>query len=57
MSRVFSSLQRFLTLFPPAAGTARGWACWPMCGAIAKNGSFFNSHRMVRRYVLDAYSR
>ncbi len=28
-----------------------------MQGAIAKNGSFFNSHRMVRRYVLDAYSR
>lgn len=28
-----------------------------MQGAIAKNGAFFNSHRMVRRYVLDAYSR
>ena len=28
-----------------------------MRGAIRRNGSFFNSHRMVRRYVLDAYSR
>ncbi|MFC5499356.1 alpha-glucan family phosphorylase [Caenimonas terrae] len=24
---------------------------------IAHNGSFFNSHRMVRRYVLEAYAR
>jgi len=24
---------------------------------ITRNGSFFNSHRMVRRYVLEAYSR
>lgn len=28
-----------------------------MRNAIARNGSFFNSHRMVRRYVLEAYSR
>ena len=25
--------------------------------AISRNGSFFNSHRMLRRYVLEAYSR
>lgn len=28
-----------------------------MKGAIAKNASFFNSHRMMRRYVSDAYIR
>jgi starch phosphorylase len=28
-----------------------------MLGAIAKNGSIFNSHRMMRRYASDAYLR
>jgi starch phosphorylase len=28
-----------------------------MKGAIAKNASFFNSHRMMRRYASDAYVR
>jgi glycogen phosphorylase len=28
-----------------------------MKGAISKNASFFNSHRMMRRYVSDAYVR
>jgi len=28
-----------------------------MKGAIAKNASFFNSHRMMRRYVTEAYLR
>lgn len=28
-----------------------------MKGAIAKNASFFNSHRMMRRYASDAYIR
>ena len=28
-----------------------------MKGAIAKNASFFNSHRMMRRYVTEAYTR
>ncbi|MBS0389031.1 MAG: alpha-glucan family phosphorylase, partial [Proteobacteria bacterium] len=28
-----------------------------MLGAIAKNGSIFNSHRMMRRYATDAYLR
>ncbi len=28
-----------------------------MKGAICKNASFFNSHRMMRRYVSEAYSR
>jgi len=26
-----------------------------MQGAIAKNASFFNSHRMMRRYATEAY--
>jgi len=28
-----------------------------MKGAIAKNASFFNSHRMLRRYAIEAYMR
>lgn len=33
-----------------------GWMA-VMRGAIAKNASFFNSHRMMRRYVTEAYVR
>jgi len=33
-----------------------GWIA-VMKGAIAKNASFFNSHRMMRRYTSDAYMR
>ena len=33
-----------------------GWIA-VMKGAIAKNASFFNSHRMIRRYTSDAYVR
>jgi starch phosphorylase len=28
-----------------------------MLGAVSKNASFFNSHRMMRRYATDAYIR
>lgn len=28
-----------------------------MRGAIGRNGAYFSSHRMLRRYVLEAYSR
>jgi len=28
-----------------------------MKGAIAKNASYFNSHRMMRRYAAEAYIR
>jgi starch phosphorylase len=28
-----------------------------MCNAIAINGSFFNTHRMMQEYVLKAYFR
>ena len=33
-----------------------GWLA-VMRGAISHNGSFFHSHRMVRRYMLEAYAR
>jgi starch phosphorylase len=34
-----------------------GGAHWPyiMKSTIARNGSYFNSHRMLRRYVSEAY--
>lgn len=34
-----------------------GGATWPMImkSAIARNGSYFNSHRMLRRYASEAY--
>jgi starch phosphorylase len=35
---------------------AGGWAR-VMKGAISKNASYFNSHRMMRRYVTEAYIR
>ncbi len=28
-----------------------------MKGAISKNASYFNSHRMMRRYATEAYAR
>ncbi len=34
----------------------KGWIA-VMKGAISKNASFFNSHRMMRRYVTEAYMR
>jgi len=34
----------------------KGWIA-VMKGAISKNASFFNSHRMMRRYASDAYVR
>lgn len=34
----------------------RGWIA-VMKGAISKNASFFNSHRMMRRYTAEAYLR
>jgi len=35
--------------------TAPGGWVRVMQGAIAKNASFFNSHRMMRRYATEAY--
>ncbi len=37
-------------------GDAGGWIKL-MKGAISKNASYFNSHRMMRRYATEAYIR
>lgn len=37
-----------------APGTAPAWVA-VMKGAISKNASYFNSHRMMRRYATEAY--
>jgi len=41
-------------VLPLYYGDRRGWIA-VMKGAISKNASRFNSHRMLRRYVSDAY--
>ncbi|HEY7377470.1 MAG TPA: alpha-glucan family phosphorylase [Steroidobacteraceae bacterium] len=38
------------------AAEQRGW-CAVMKGAIGKNASYFNSHRMMRRYATESYLR
>ena len=38
------------------ADERRGW-CAVMKGAIGKNASYFNSHRMMRRYATESYLR
>lgn len=49
------SLYRQLeTAILPLAGDPAAWT-EVMKSAIARNGSYFNSHRMVRRYVSEAY--
>jgi starch phosphorylase len=45
-----------LPLFYGESGSAGKWVR-VMKGAIAKNGSYFNSHRMMRRYSTEAYLR
>jgi starch phosphorylase len=46
--------QVVLPLYYGQLGAADGWLR-VMQGAIAKNASFFNSHRMMRRYATEAY--
>jgi starch phosphorylase len=46
--------QVVLPLYYGQLGAADGWVR-VMQGAIAKNASFFNSHRMMRRYATEAY--
>jgi glycogen phosphorylase len=43
-------------VLPLYAQDRSGWIA-VMKGAIAKNASYFNSHRMMRRYVSEAYIR
>ena len=44
------------TVLPLYHGDRGGWAA-VMKGAITRNASFFNSHRMMRRYAVEAYLR
>ena len=44
------------TVLPMYRNDRAGWIA-VMKGAISKNASYFNSHRMMRRYVTDAYIR
>lgn len=44
------------TVLPLYRNDRAGWIA-VMKGAISKNASYFNSHRMMRRYVTDAYIR
>jgi starch phosphorylase len=44
------------TVLPLYYGNRPGWIA-VMKGAISRNASFFNSHRMMRRYVAEAYIR
>jgi len=44
------------TVLPLYHGDRKGWIA-VMKGAITKNASFFNSHRMMRRYATEAYIR
>ena len=43
-------------VLPLYAENRRGWIA-VMKGAIGKNASYFNSHRMMRRYATEAYIR
>ncbi|HEY0663474.1 MAG TPA: alpha-glucan family phosphorylase, partial [Thiobacillaceae bacterium] len=45
-----------LPLYYESAADPGGWIRL-MKGAISKNASYFNSHRMMRRYVTEAYIR
>jgi starch phosphorylase len=45
-----------LPLFYARSGGSTGWL-QVMKGAISKNASYFNSHRMMRRYATEAYLR
>jgi starch phosphorylase len=48
--------QVVLPLYFRSAGSSGGWVTL-MKGAISKNASYFNSHRMMRRYGTEAYVR
>jgi len=51
---LYDKLER--TILPLYYGDRSGWIS-VMKGAISKNASFFNSHRMMRRYAAEAYIR
>jgi starch phosphorylase len=45
-----------LPLYYASGENASGWS-GVMKGAISKNASYFNSHRMMRRYATESYWR
>jgi starch phosphorylase len=49
---LYGKLER--TVLPRYYGDRSGWVS-VMKGAIGKNAALFNSHRMIRRYVTEAY--
>jgi starch phosphorylase len=51
---LYEKLER--VILPLYTGNRKGWTA-VMKHAIGKNASYFNSHRMMRRYVTDAYLR
>ena len=51
---LYEKLER--TVLPLYYDDRAGWI-QVMKGAITKTASFFNSHRMMRRYASDAYLR
>ena len=54
---LYDKLQRtVLPLYYGSEGDRSGWLK-VMKGAISKNASYFNSHRMMRRYATEAYLR
>jgi starch phosphorylase len=48
--------QHVLPMYYGSDGFRRPWLT-VMKGAISKNASYFNSHRMMRRYATEAYQR
>jgi starch phosphorylase len=48
--------QVVLPLYDASASDPSGWIA-VMKGTICKNASYFNSHRMMRRYATEAYMR
>jgi starch phosphorylase len=54
---LYDKLERIVLPLYYARGTdSAGWI-GVMRGAITKNGAYFNSHRMMRRYATEAYLR
>lgn len=54
---LYDKLERVVLPLYYRAADARGAWIKVMKGAISKNASYFNSHRMMRRYGTEAYLR
>ena len=46
-----------VAVLPLYYGSSDGGWLRGMKGAISKNASYFNSHRIMRRYATEAYAR